>query len=128
MSPSKNQLVESLLHGWLKAVCSGNPRSVVGLYSLDGVLVGTFAQTIKQGHKALLGYFQYFMSRKGLCGEVDSLIVQYAGNVAIASGTYTFFWVGEDGQPTEAKARYTFVFAPTPYGWRIVNHHSSAIP
>jgi uncharacterized protein (TIGR02246 family) len=124
----ERDLVVGLLSRWLKSVCGGNPNQVVQLYSVDAVLVGTFAKNIKQGRQQLLGYFQYFMSRKGLCGRLDSVIAQYTGNVAIASGVYTFYWVGDNGSPVEAQARYTFVFQPTGQGWEIVNHHSSAVP
>ena len=120
--------LRGLLENWLHTVCQGVPEQVVRLYAVDGILIGTFAKNIKQGRAQLLPYFRYFMGRKGLCGRVDSFIPQFFGGLGIASGVYTFYWVNEKGMPVEAQARYSFVFKPTPRGWKILNHHSSAVP
>ena len=45
----------------------------------------------------------------------------------IHTGTYTFKWY-EDGRQVVVPARYTIVWTMTPDGWRITNHHSSALP
>ena len=116
-----------LINNWLAAVASRDPATVVNLYAYDGVLIGTVAQTIKQGHQALLGYFRGFLAKDGLHGRVDSMIIQRVGPAIILSGIYTFYW-RENGRPTSLKARYSFVFAPMDRGWVILNHHSSAIP
>lgn len=116
-----------LLSHWLQAVCSRDPVRVVGLYTSDAVLLGTFAKTVKQGREALYIYFNEFMSRPGLCGQVDTCIPQETEGSIILSGTYTFWWDGVDGKE-EQRARFSFVFVPIGQSWLIVNHHSSVIP
>lgn len=126
MMTQKHNTYLPLLHRWLRAVCSGDVNSVMSLYAPEGVLIGTFANQIKQGPQ-LRGYFEYFLSRKGLCGKVDSVITQPINNGVVLSGTYTFSWF-ESGKKQSAQARYSFVFVQRGGQWLILNHHSSAMP
>jgi uncharacterized protein (TIGR02246 family) len=118
-----------MLSTWLRAVCKGTPEQVVNLYATNGILIGTVAESIKQGRPAIKTYFDMFMAKDKLCGEVDSLEVQMiTPTTGIASGTYTFKWE-EDGKPVEVEARFSYVFAERPSGKiEILNHHSSAQP
>tara|TARA_Y100000034_G_C6900077_1_gene415960 strand:+ start:2254 stop:2622 length:369 start_codon:yes stop_codon:yes gene_type:complete len=115
-----------LLARWLEAVCSGNVNKVLSLYTSDAVLLGTFAEKLKQGQQ-LRGYFEKFLSRSDLCGQIDTFVAQKTKDSLVLSGTYTFRWL-DTGGPVEAKARYSFVFVPVGRNWLILNHHSSAIP
>ena len=81
------------VHHWLKTVCAGNPAAVVALYAPDGILIGTVAQKIKCGRRAIRGYFDMFLKKPNLCGVIHETIYQHpAPGVCIASGTYTFSW------------------------------------
>jgi hypothetical protein len=117
-----------LLTRWLQAICSHDINRILSQYTSDAVLVGTFAQEIKQGSE-LEGYFRYFLSRPGLCGVLNSSVTQETipGGPLVVSGTYTFSWQGVQGWES-AKARFTFVFVQTVNGWRILTQHSSGIP
>jgi len=115
-----------LVYRWLAAVCSHDVTRVLSQYTSDAVLCGTFAKEIKQGLE-LEGYFREFLARPGLCGEINSFIVQETGSGPVVSGTYTFAWDAPSGMEA-AQARYTFVFVEAVGGWRILNHHSSAVP
>lgn len=125
----QEQQAEKLLSTWLQALCEGTPSDVVNLYAEDGILIGTVAEDIKRGRPAIKTYFDTFMEKDKLCGEIDSLEVQAIGpHSGIASGTYTFKWeVG--GKPEEVHARFSYVFLQKPSGKiEILNHHSSAQP
>lgn len=116
-----------LLENWLHTLCQGQPTEMVRLYTRDAVLVPTLS-SIRQGHPQILDYFNDFLSRDGLCGRVDTLIEQEAGHDLLISGLYTFAW-RENGQVKTVQARYTMLFRPLMgYGWKVVNHHSSAVP
>lgn len=116
-----------LLDNWLRVVATRNPDAVTNLYAYEGILIGTVAKRIKQGHKEIREYFQGFLAKDGLRGRTDSMLVQHLGPYVILSGTYTFQW-REGWRTKRVKARYSFVFALMDRGWVIVNHHSSAIP
>lgn len=117
----------ALSAAWMSAVCAHDVRQVVSMYAADGVLVGTVAQRIKQGRPDIKLYFDRFLAKPGLCGRFDSHLLQNYAGWGIHSGTYTFAWT-ENGRPVVVPARYTFVWKGTPEGWRIANHHSSALP
>ena len=53
--------------------------------------------------------------------------MQLFGDVAVHTGYYTRSGVTE-GRVTQNPARFTFVYAKRGGQWRIVNHHSSALP
>jgi uncharacterized protein (TIGR02246 family) len=111
---------------WMRVVCSGSPDAVLALYTPNAVLVPTYSRRVLQGHRELRAYFQRFLGGKpGLCGRIDSVINQGP----VVSGIYTFQWTPQVGvRPQQAQARFTFVYTPTPEGWRISTHHSSGMP
>ena len=109
---------------WMSRVCSGDVAAVLGLYCRDAVLVPTYEPRVLRGHKQLAVYFREFLGKPGLCGRIDSEIVQgLPYDTHVFSGTYTFNWRGGS-----AHARYTFVVGWRPRGPRIVTHHSSETP
>lgn len=112
---------------WIQTVCRHNPNEVILRYAEDGVLVGTVAQKIKQGRAEIKTYFDMFLAKKDLCGTYTSHLVQAYDDWAIDSGTYTFTWK-EGGKQVVVPARFTFVYRKTDEGWKIANHHSSALP
>jgi uncharacterized protein (TIGR02246 family) len=117
----------ALSQRWLDTVCHHNPAAVTALYAEDAVLVGTVAQKIKQGRPAIKTYFDKFLAKKDLCGRFTAHLVQAYPGWAIHSGTYVFEWV-EGGKRVVVPARFTFVWVATKDGWKIANHHSSALP
>ena len=85
---NKQPIVGYIQH-WLDTVCKHNANDIVNLYAPDGVLLGTVAKTIKNGHGELMQYFNMFVTKQP-CGEIDSYYVQDYGDIAIVDGTYTF--------------------------------------
>jgi hypothetical protein len=104
---------------WMQRVCGGAIPAVLDLYSNTAVLVPTYDPGPLVGKRQLVGYFASFMSKPGLCGKIDSVVVQRIGATTVFSGLYTFAWRGG-----RAQARYTFVVADG----KIVTHHSSEVP
>jgi len=125
-----------VLTAWLATLCQGRPREVVSLYMPNAVLVPTFAE-IRIGREEILDYFQVFMSRTGLCGQIDNWVEQPIDPrpiiwdvpvASVVSGVYTFGWHSPDGGQEAAKARFSMVVARAADGYKIINHHSSALP
>ena len=119
--------IKSLTQNWVDTVCTHNPQAVVDLYAPQGVLIGTVAKRIKIGREQIKTYFDTFLQKPQLCGVIEEDHVQSFAGWAIHSGVYTFSWV-EKGQPTSLAARFSFVWKHLPTGWKIENHHSSAVP
>mgnify|MGYP003146750008 CR=1 FL=1 len=125
--PTKEQII-GLSDQWLMAVCSHNATAVADKYASNGILVGTVAERIKVGRKDIKTYFDRFLQKPALCGRFENHIVQLFDGLAINSGTYTFGWK-EGEEEVFVPARFTFVYCYTPAdGWKIANHHSSALP
>ena len=49
------------------------------------------------------------------------------GNTAVNTGYYTFSYA-KDGETKSLPARYSFTYVKNGERWRIVDHHSSAMP
>lgn len=67
------------------------------------------------------------MSPKLTMTRLNPGTVRMHGDIGIQAGDYTFTWIGADG-PVEVDARFTFHFRREADGWKIVEHHSSAMP
>jgi uncharacterized protein (TIGR02246 family) len=122
-----NDEIEMALTNWLNTLADGDPVKVTDLYLDNGVLLGTVAEDIKQGHTEILSYFEMFVTKNPI-GSVDTFILQNFGDVCISDGTYTFELDGEDGQRTSVAARYTYVWKKENDKWMIATHHSSVNP
>jgi len=116
----------------MEAICKGDVDGVLNMYSEKAVLVPTLVNEPIRGKEELRAYFEDFLSKPNLCGDVHMEIDQNLGNgYRSLSGTYTFRWDGEEG----VEARYTFVVRhPTGFDgnsigdWSICTHHSSEYP
>lgn len=63
--------------------------------------------------------------------EYTPVAMRVYGDFATQAGTYTFAWVGTEGQAKEKRARFSFTMrrdSASPTAWTIVEHHSSAMP
>ena len=124
---AKPDRIRDLTQHWIDTVCTHDPDAVVDLYASEGVLIGTVAKRIKIGRGQIKTYFDTFLQKPQLCGVIEEDHVQSFCGWAIHSGVYTFSWV-EKGVPTNLAARFSFVWKHLPTGWKIENHHSSAVP
>lgn len=124
--PTTTTVIE-LSENWLRTVQTHEPNAVTSLYADEGVLIGTVADTLKQGHSEIIEYFHMFLAKENLRGEFHDHLVQTNDGWAIDSGNYTFRWE-EGGTTVEVPARFSFVYVQGNDGWKIANHHSSAHP
>ena len=122
-----NDEIESALTNWLNVLADGDPVKITDLYLEDGVLLGTVAEDIKQGHTAIQEYFDMFVTKNPI-GSVNSFILQNFGDICISDGTYTFELDGEEGGRESVAARYTYVWKKINNKWMIATHHSSINP
>ena len=122
-----NDEIEMALTNWLNILAEGDPIKITDLYLDNGVLLGTVAKEIKQGHTEIQAYFDMFL-KKSPIGSVDTFILQNFGDICISDGTYTFELDGEDGQRASVSARYTYVWKKVDGKWMIATHHSSVNP
>src|SRR5262245_18385352 len=97
-------------------------------YAKDAVLWGTLSPTIRSDPAALKAYFvgAFQALPKAIVKFGDQLIRVY-GNTAVNSGYYTFSYT-KDGETKSIPARYSFTYVKDGNDWKIVDHHSSAVP
>jgi hypothetical protein len=111
----------SLPHLWMRRICAGSIGQVLALYAPASVLLATYEAKPLLGHAQMAAYFREFMAKPGLCGTIDTLLIQRSSSWEVNSGLYTFRWRGG-----RVQARYTFVFDADPV--QIATHHSSEVP
>jgi uncharacterized protein (TIGR02246 family) len=121
------ETVRRALEAWGMSVAFRTPQQVAALYASNGVLVGTFAPSYVEGRSAITDYFVDLQQKEDLRVQFDSLHVQLQGEIAIASGNYTFTWK-EEMQSKGANARFSFVLEKKGGRVYILNHHSSLVP
>ena len=62
-------------------------------------------------------------------GQINYREIRHLGpDAAMDSGVYTFTLTAADGKKQQVQARYTFLYERLGGQWKILNHHSSAMP
>ena len=112
-----------LFDQWNDALKTDNPERVAALYASDAVLLPTVSNQVRRNQEEITDYFINFLA-KNPSGKIDSANVRTFGDLAINSGIYTFTF--NDGETVQA--RYTFVYKWNGQDWKIIEHHSSAMP
>jgi len=115
--------ITSLFDQWNNALQTGEPKQVASLYEVDGILLPTVSNKVRHNHKEVEDYFVQFLA-KGPQGKIDEANIRIFSEIAINSGVYTFSF--NDGSTVQA--RYTFVYRWNGEHWKIIEHHSSAMP
>ncbi|MDX2163986.1 MAG: DUF4440 domain-containing protein [Gammaproteobacteria bacterium] len=111
---------------WAKALSSNNPKKIADLYAPGALLYATFQNQL-DSPAAIQGYFTKLMKHPNLAVKFTKQSIRMFSDAAINSGFYTFSYT-DHGKMVSVPARYTFVFAHEPSGWKIVDHHSSVLP
>ena len=119
--------VAALFDQWNLALASLDPDAVAQRYWGDAVLLPTVSNTPRTTPAMVRDYFVHFIEKHPR-GRIDSRSIQLGCNLAIDMGTYTFSVLGGTGTPGEVAARYTYVYAFRDGEWKILHHHSSAMP
>ena len=109
------------------ALATGKPDEVTKLYAKNGILQPTVSNKVRASHEEIKDYFTHFLPLKPQ-GVINSREIRVLdSDTALDSGVYTFSLVKE-GKPTKVQARYTYLYEKVDGEWKIMNHHSSAMP
>lgn len=119
--------VASLFDAWNLSLASLDPDVVAQRYWPDAVLLPTVSNTPRTSTAMIRDYFVHFLEKRPR-GRIDSRSIQIGCNLAIDMGTYTFSVMAPTGAISEVAARYTFVYRYHDGAWKILHHHSSAMP
>ena len=115
--------INSLFDQWNTAIQTGKPKNVVALYDTNAILLPTISNKIRKTHAEIEDYFVVFLA-KGPKGIINESNVRIFGDIAINSGIYTFSFANG----SSVQARFTFVYRFNGQDYKIVEHHSSAMP
>ncbi|MDO0935111.1 SgcJ/EcaC family oxidoreductase [Streptomyces sp. DG2A-72] len=126
--PSKAQ-VASLFDTWNAALQTGDPEKVADLYAKDAVLLPTVSNKIRTDRAGIVDYFEHFLANKPVGKKIQTVVNVLDSNSVIDAGAYQFALTDhETGEERVVKARYTYEYEKRDGVWKIVNHHSSAMP
>ena len=113
---------------WGQALGEDDPERVLPFYSDDAVLWGTLSPTVRSDRAALRDYFATaFKVLPGLKVAFGDQLIRVYGDTAVNTGYYTFSYT-KDGETKSIPARYSFTYVKDGNDWKIVDHHSSAVP
>jgi uncharacterized protein (TIGR02246 family) len=118
--------IKSLFDRWNAALQTRDPEAVTALYSSDATLLPTISNEMRRNHAEIRDYFEGFLQRRPR-GVVNQSNVRDFGDVAVHSGIYTFEMT-MDGETSKVPCRFTFVYRNEGGEWKILEHHSSAMP
>jgi uncharacterized protein (TIGR02246 family) len=119
--------VASLFDDWNFALSSLDANQVTQRYWPNAVLLPTVSNTPRTSPAMISDYFEHFLAKRPR-GRIDTRTIQSSCNMAVDMGTYTFSLMNDKGTTSEVAARYTFVYQYHDGAWKILHHHSSAMP
>jgi uncharacterized protein (TIGR02246 family) len=101
-----------------------NPDTVTALYADNAVLLPTVSNQVRHNHEEIRDYFVGFL-QKSPQGVVDEFNVNILSDTHVTnSGIYTFTF----GDGSKVSARFSYLYVASDDGWKILQHHSSAMP
>ena len=116
--------VLGLFDQWNTALSTLNPDTVTALYADNAVLLPTVSNQVRHNHEEVRDYFVGFL-QKSPQGVVDEFNVNILSDThATNSGVYTFTF----GDGSKVSARFSYLYVASDDGWKILQHHSSAMP
>lgn len=118
-----DQKIADLFELWNDTLQTGDPNKVAALYETNAILLPTVSNQVRHNHEEIADYFVHFLA-KGPQGSIDESNIRTFGDIAINSGVYTFSFSNGD----KVQARYTYVYRWNGQDWKIIEHHSSAMP
>lgn len=126
-SQANAQEIAALFDRWNAALATGRVDEVVKLYAKNAVLQPTVSNEVRTTSAAIKDYFEHFLPLKPK-GVINSREIRVLDeNTALDAGVYTFSLV-KAGKSVKVQARYTFLYEKVDGDWKIMDHHSSAMP
>lgn len=117
------QVISSLFETWNSALQTGDAKQVTALYASDAILLPTISNQVRHNHAEINDYFELFLAQNPV-GVINESNIRLFDELAINSGIYTFKLAGD----AVVQARFTFVYRNIEGEWKIIEHHSSAMP
>jgi len=116
--------VLGLFDEWNTALSTRNPDTVTALYADNAVLLPTVSNQVRHDHSEIKDYFEAFL-QKSPQGVIDEFNVNILSETHVTnSGIYTFTF----GDGSKVSARFSYLYVASDDGWKILQHHSSAMP
>ena len=116
--------VLGLFDQWNTALSTLNPDTVTALSADNAVLLPTVSNQVRHNHEEIRDYFVGFL-QKSPQGVVDEFNVNILSDTHVTnSGIYTFTF----GDGSKVSARFSYLYVASDDGWKILQHHSSAMP
>ena len=112
---------------WRAAYDSRDPARMTATYDADAVFWGTTAKTVAANPAAIAEYFKDAPKNPNARVAFGEQHIRVYGDVAVNTGYYTFSYT-KDGETKSIPARYSFTYVKDGNEWKIVDHHSSAVP
>ncbi|MGL5873437.1 MAG: SgcJ/EcaC family oxidoreductase [Xenococcaceae cyanobacterium] len=118
--------IANLFANWNNSLQTHQPEKVAKNYADDGILLPTVSDRVRHNHAEIEEYFEHFLALNPT-GAINEQNIRIFCDIAVNSGIYTFKVVKQE-QPSQVRARYTFVYRKIGDRWKIIEHHSSAMP
>ena len=116
--------VLGLFDTWNAALATLDPDQVTALYAENAVLLPTVSNQVRHNPAEIRDYFVGFL-QKSPQGVIDESNIQVLSEThATNSGVYTFTF----GDGSTVTARFSYLYVASDTGWKILQHHSSAMP
>lgn len=119
--------IAALFDRWNASLATRDPRRVAANYAQGAVLLPTVSNLPRTSPALIEDYFTTFLKSKPQ-GRIDERHVTIGCDMATDVGIYTFTLTDPNGSTRQVKARYSFVYVPEGGSWKILHHHSSAMP
>jgi uncharacterized protein (TIGR02246 family) len=113
-----------LFETWNAALLTGDPDRVTELYAEDAVLLPTVSNQVRHNHPEIRDYFVNFLAKnpEGVIDEANTRSL--TDGLASNAGVYTFSF----GDGSTTTARFSYLYRKDGDHWKIIEHHSSAMP
>jgi uncharacterized protein (TIGR02246 family) len=120
--------VRAATQAWIDAFNRADLTAIGALYDPHAVLWGTTSPQLIRTAEGIAAYFAaVFALQPAPRMVLGEAVVRQWGDVAVSTGGYVLTWPGT-AQARRVPARFSFVYHRSAAGWRIVDHHSSAMP